>query len=503
MKIHTYKTQKTKSTSDVASQKEGNGKLGFQFIDSRPEAFQMEKLEELSNSSLRRNHIQFEDNRPESDLQRRRGKMSNNNPRVSHLWPHNGMAINYHAPQQQSVQKKKDITGLPDNLKLGIESLSGLSLNDVKVHRNSDKPARFRAHAYAHGTDIHLGPGQEKHLPHEAWHVVQQKQGRVKPTMQMRGNVLVNDDVRLEKEADVMGQRASMRKSPSAKDLGYQNKQGNFLKDYRNLTQKVTLRTAVMQRYHPNDDEVGSRFQVESATGWTVGTLDNIHEDDYVFTTREGQKLVISNVQHERIRPTTGAIRPSGIDIPSSGRSIDPNKMFASRIVNDREAVDEMVISGHGRFNENLLDSKAESKRQKSATFIVPDGVQIILYAPSGAAMDQSIGHRIEQGNPPGSEEVILRQNDGSSTQKLPGEYPYRFTSGSEVINYTVTPPNGLSVLGKAITVDKPTSLREIVVSLKGKGGTIHYACCSAGYSDKKEFRNLFPFKGWYVDLKR
>ena len=28
--------------------------------------------------------------------------------------------------------------------------------------------------------DIHLGPGQEKHLPHEAWHVVQQKQGQSK-----------------------------------------------------------------------------------------------------------------------------------------------------------------------------------------------------------------------------------------------------------------------------------------------------------------------------------
>ena len=27
--------------------------------------------------------------------------------------------------------------------------------------------------AYAQGSDIHLAPGQEQHLPHEAWHVVQ------------------------------------------------------------------------------------------------------------------------------------------------------------------------------------------------------------------------------------------------------------------------------------------------------------------------------------------
>lgn len=78
----------------------------------------------------------------------------------------------------------------------------------MQVHYNSDKPAGLQAHAYAQGTDIHLAPGQEKHLPHEAWHVVQQKQGRVKPTMQLQENVKVNDDKGLEKEADVMGQKA-------------------------------------------------------------------------------------------------------------------------------------------------------------------------------------------------------------------------------------------------------------------------------------------------------
>ena len=108
----------------------------------------------------------------------------------------------------EPVQKKENKTGLPMQLKTGIENLSGQSLDDVKVNFNSGKPAQLNAHAYAQGTDIHLGPGQEKHLPHEAWHVVQQKQGRVKPTMQMKGHVPVNDDAGLEKEADVMGEKA-------------------------------------------------------------------------------------------------------------------------------------------------------------------------------------------------------------------------------------------------------------------------------------------------------
>jgi hypothetical protein len=103
---------------------------------------------------------------------------------------------------------KPNNTGLPNQLKTGIESLSGMSMDHVKVHYNSAKPAQLQAHAYAQGSEIHVAPGQEKHLPHEAWHVVQQAQGRVKPTMQMKAGVSINDDSGLEAEADVMGERA-------------------------------------------------------------------------------------------------------------------------------------------------------------------------------------------------------------------------------------------------------------------------------------------------------
>jgi len=106
------------------------------------------------------------------------------------------------------IQKKANNTGLPDNLKSGVEQLSGFAMDDVKVHYNSSQPAQLNALAYAQGTDIHVAPGQEKHLPHEAWHVAQQKQGRVQPTMQMKAGVPVNDDPGLENEADVMGAKA-------------------------------------------------------------------------------------------------------------------------------------------------------------------------------------------------------------------------------------------------------------------------------------------------------
>lgn len=121
------------------------------------------------------------------------------------------------AQREEAAVAKPNNTGLPDQLKSGVESLSGMSLDHVKVHYNSFQPAQLNAHAYAQGSDIHVAPGQEQHLPHEAWHVVQQAQGRVKPTMQMKGNVPVNDDAGLEAEADVMGAKALQMQPATAK----------------------------------------------------------------------------------------------------------------------------------------------------------------------------------------------------------------------------------------------------------------------------------------------
>ena len=83
--------------------------------------------------------------------------------------------------------------GLPNDLKAGVESLSGYAMDNIKVHYNSTKPVQLQAHAYTRGTGIHPGPGQEKHLPHEAWHVVKQKKERVKPITQLKGMDHQND----------------------------------------------------------------------------------------------------------------------------------------------------------------------------------------------------------------------------------------------------------------------------------------------------------------------
>lgn len=100
------------------------------------------------------------------------------------------------------------VTHLPNLLKTGLEHLSRMDLSDVRVHYNSPNPTQLNALAYAQGRDIYLKSGQDRHLPHEGWHVVQQLQGRVNPLTPKNG-VLINDDARLEAEADIMGRRAS------------------------------------------------------------------------------------------------------------------------------------------------------------------------------------------------------------------------------------------------------------------------------------------------------
>lgn len=160
-------------------------------------------VQQLKNTGVQEAGASLIDNRPAAIAQRKRQE------RIDHNLQKQNGAIQKQA--EKPIQKKPNKTGIPDQLKSGIEHLSGHAMDDVKVHYNSSKPAQLNAHAYAQGSEIHLSSGQEKHLPHEAWHIAQQKQGRVRPTMEMNG-AAINDDNGLEKEADVMGGKAMQMK---------------------------------------------------------------------------------------------------------------------------------------------------------------------------------------------------------------------------------------------------------------------------------------------------
>ncbi len=157
-------------------------------------------------------------------------------------------------PARNALQDNRSSakTGIPDKLKTGMEGVSGISLDHVRVHYNSDKPGEYGAHAYAQGSNVHLAPGQEHHLPHELGHVVQQAQGRVSATRQMKG-VALNDDPGLEAEATQMGEQALASASQ------------------RHLTDNRTPgASGVVQRYAWQGDNAVMQCSVVSDFTWSL-----------------------------------------------------------------------------------------------------------------------------------------------------------------------------------------------------------------------------------------
>ena len=104
---------------------------------------------------------------------------------------------------RQDRDKYRDkSTGIPVQMKHYIESKTGLSYDDVRIHYNSDRPRQFKALGYTQGNNIFLQHGQEKHLMHELCHIAQQKKGIVKPTS-LIGEYVINDNTELENEAEL------------------------------------------------------------------------------------------------------------------------------------------------------------------------------------------------------------------------------------------------------------------------------------------------------------
>ncbi len=114
------------------------------------------------------------------------------------------------------VQRSENKTGIPDRLKAGMEERHGANFSDVRVHAESAKAPEVGALAYTQGSNIHFAPGQfspdtakgKSLLGHELTHVVQQRQGRVQPTTEVAG-MPVNDNPKLEQEADAFGKKVS------------------------------------------------------------------------------------------------------------------------------------------------------------------------------------------------------------------------------------------------------------------------------------------------------
>ena len=190
----------------IIQQKRG-GKSALEFADNRQNRMLQALAEPVQRLEDEDEMLQgkFENpvQREEDEAELLQGKFEQPAQRLGDEEDDELMQRKFETPEQ-----KRNETGMSDNLKAGIEDLSGFAMDDVRVHYNSPEPATVQALAYTQGTDIYVAPGQEQHLPHEAWHVAQQMAGRVEPTTEVSG-LPVNDCIELEHEADVMGARAN------------------------------------------------------------------------------------------------------------------------------------------------------------------------------------------------------------------------------------------------------------------------------------------------------
>lgn len=114
--------------------------------------------------------------------------------------------------KENKKNEKPNNTGIPTQLKQRIEQSSGFSMDDVQVHYNSQNPRKVGALAYTQEDHVYIASGQEKHLPHELGHVIQQKMGAIRPTLYREG-FAINDEPDLEKQADEIGAASSEAES--------------------------------------------------------------------------------------------------------------------------------------------------------------------------------------------------------------------------------------------------------------------------------------------------
>ncbi len=321
-----------------------------------------------------------------------------------------------------NIQLKKNNSGLPDTLKSGVESLSGLSMDDVKVHYNSDKPAQLNAHAYAQGTDIHLASGQEKHLAHEAWHVVQQKQGRVRPTMMMKAKVPINDDKGLEKEADIMGARALQMKPFS-------------LSDYR--TEKSVQRKGIIQKVDGEqsealnehlDLETPGEEEVEFNIMSTINTL-------YHTTTRAGaDKSILQRIDPAFFKSSsrfgggfylTNDIATSEAEIAHHKLDDPDNPLNAyvtiSYNISGGKILDATGPAIYKTVEENPIHLRRMAQRVRMDGIAIPSlrgsGTNVVLFKNFGILKEgKQIQHRLP-------DKDIKRLPDGQPDMKKNGEF--------------------------------------------------------------------------------
>ncbi len=273
---------------------------------------------------------------------------------------------------------------MPEKIQAKMEHSFGSDFSNVNIHANSQMSTDIGALAYTQGSDIHFAPGQydptstkgQELLGHELTHVVQQRQGRVQPTLQAKG-VSINDEPSLEKEADVMGMKAAQMKASdshnySAKEQTLENsniQQKSVVQCFRlseeqalaypRLTQYLRY---VVQEISNNETIVGALLefgqltpeQINDGLAWDSGPMINVTDlvdANGEFTPNSGSdELRIDSDIVEQLESAVGADRDPALLLVAS-TILHEYTHFGD----DQDGVD--YTEGHGEEGQALEEA--------------------------------------------------------------------------------------------------------------------------------------------------
>jgi len=375
------------------------------------------------------------------------------------------------ARQRQTVARTENHHGLPRNLKAGIENLSGMDMSDVTVHRNSSRPAQLQARAYAQGTAIHLAPGQDAHLPHEAWHVVQQKQGRVRPTRQI-GSVGINDAPTLEGEADTMGAQA-LRTRPEApaitvarerRDAPAVQRITDFSKWFINIVMPTVL------AYVKEID-----FETYISTVFEYLAIDDAEDDDWAvaegFLFTVFANLIPDNALENGLEALAAIRRQLTAGKPESGISPESVMQVTARI-QDLEQSYRSAIDSRAEVHEDVLRetrdyavSQKRQRRQAPKTYpdVLASGAAELLMRPS------STSHHLET-----REFLPLSHGDQGDASKYHRSAKHWLFTGKMRGATAKKPASGKTAPKKPVIADMVARQGAIKPGSKGNGAEAH-----------------------------
>ncbi|MEM9340203.1 MAG: DUF4157 domain-containing protein [Bacteroidota bacterium] len=270
---------------------------------------------------------------------------------------------------------RESCEGLPTDLQMQLEYLSGYSMRDVSVCYNSSRPAEVQAHAYAQGSAIYLAPGQEKYLPHEAWHVVQQKQGRVSPNRKITKTTFINDDRSLEIEADLLGMAVSQAHftQPSLNDDNglTPNQWATIIPENDNAENGSVIQRALSKAATLLDVDVNTQTNISSND--SITRFDSVFED---FDEEEDnaditKRLLLSAVSLKKAvdkgdasaKEVASLIKQTKVyfAVPDAGRLEYLNRLEQLAVAAKKAKVGTFIKSSIKKKTETAIDKLMES----------------------------------------------------------------------------------------------------------------------------------------------